>query len=283
MVYNKADDDFNFESYMRFNFHGLGSNYADKPIYLASIKKEFLLQIERLQQAVDEVNSENGSIKLELTCISNHHNVVFLSRDLFKVYCAVANEKKLVSRSPKLLPEQDRKNYYGRLTHFSLTVGALKEKCDARNFVKELANNTCTSHRFDLRAPSFSDGRVFAALGAVFGGNNSRMEAIKTRKNKIFDAIFFAVNDYRADYNNQQLISEIIFHLGQYRSFDERVISKEMLEGYTGINTTYFNNRINETEALEQIYENRNGTVNNFWQYFENAARWSDAPLFFLR
>lgn len=272
--------DFHFRKYT--NFYYTGFVHLEKDIYKKSIRKEFNLQIARLKKVIDEVNIEKNANKLELTSITNHHNVIKLHRDLFEIYCEVANQNNLVSRSPKLMPDFARTTYFARLTRLKLNKTNKPLLRDARKLVKELADNQYTSSNLEIKSPAYFDSRIFAVLGAKFKGKSNKAKAIKSRKRKIHNAINYAQRKYSCNCNDNPFIVELLFHLGQFKENKPARINNLMLQGYRGINITYFNNRTHESQALDKMYQQRNYKSSNYWHHFENSARWKECPEFCL-
>ena len=129
MIDKNKDGSVQFKKYQKFYF-----GYAE---YLDVIRNEFKTQRDALLKAVSAVNSEKGSVKLEVTSASNHHNLFTIAPDLFDAYFSVSHEKSLKIRSPKAMPYKVMNQYY----EYVLPLFNLSDKKWQRQLMAEMNDN----------------------------------------------------------------------------------------------------------------------------------------------
>ena len=246
MIDENKDGSVQFKKYQKFYF-----GYAT---YLEAIRNEFRVQRDSLLKLVDEVNTEKGETKLQVTSASNHHNLFTIAPDLFDVYFSVSQEKGLKIRSPKAMPYKVMNQYY----EYILPLFNLSDSKEQRHLMADMNNNFAENYFTDkeeknVPSPAYIDIEFYKGVGSLGIGKVTKNK-ISNRK-EAFDEVVSRAKAYTPDTNVEPspAIVEVVFHLGAPTAESIGMKYKDMVEGYPGITHKYFDNRETEVAALTEL------------------------------
>ena len=254
-----------FKDFTKFHF-----GYAD---YFQEIEDEFLMQRDRLIKLIDEVNSEAGTKKLEVTCVSNHHNIFTIAPDLFELYVKMAETASipLKIRSPKASPYKTIKPYFGVVMAMKNTSITIKQKNLMTDMCFNISNNNYTADRaITIKSPAYIDIDFYKNLGSL------SVEKVKKRKtnNRVekFREMMERAESYIPNTSiepDAPAVIEFVFHLGASDNVTKGSTFKEMASIYPGITHKYFDNRQTEVLALNELSK-------EFKDYIKTKVSWHE-------
>ncbi|MAX78774.1 MAG: hypothetical protein CL843_01185 [Crocinitomicaceae bacterium] len=275
MVEKGYDGHYYFRAYTRFYVKYMHpSNEGERESYQKAISSEFELQKTALLNAVARVNALQGEERLVVTSVSNHQNILTTSHDLFNRYTDVVTVD-LAIRSPKMAPKSSGSLYYGAV----LPVLGRNDYREYNRTMRKLYRHFSKNSYYDgeegvtLKTPSFIDVRFYNSLGSVAKGNVSPRK-IRGRKLKFRNMVEHAYHVYeRAEADPDHptpLTVETVFHLGKlttpFTSYSALSMKK-----YPGVTHKYFDNRLVEFHALDQVRKE-----GRFDEVFNQLVSWKN-------